>query len=157
MCFKYRWPPYDGDTLEWCTTSTDPEPPPPPDPGPPPTGYPDDYDGLAALLFAEGGGGSCWDAFPAVGPDFDAGIGPWGGWGMVFESSTIGDIFMEVFVVSWVPGAYTWRCNWEVFGGGSGHLDVLEAAGFSPDFFFGAGGIGDCPDANLTLITSVPP
>ena len=155
ICFWYKWSGFDDGWHYYCTTSADPQPPPPPGPGPPPPGYPDDYEDFSALLFPNGGTLSCWGTFPADGPEFDPSFGPWGGWGMVFESTTIGDITMIVYVLSWVPGAFTWRCEWEVFGGGSGVLDVVQAAGFSPAFPFGLGGIPDCPAANLTLSTLV--
>lgn len=154
MCWEYRWPDYDGPTLEWCTTSNDPEPPPDPDPGPPPPEYPGDFDSFGATLFPQAGTVSCWFTIPSVGPEFNGDVGPWGGWGMIFESATIGDIYMEVFLESWTLLGWTWRCNWEVVGGGSGTLTVEVAPDFAPNFFFGLGGIGDCPDANLALTCS---
>jgi len=153
MCWTYAVPPDYDTAFEWCTLSTDPEPPVPPDPGPPPPGWPDDYDGFTALLLRVGGGAHCWLGYPAMGPSYDAGLGPWGGFEMRFTGLGPGDMTMRVFPLSWVPGAVTWRCQWSVAGGGVGLLDVLTAGGFTPIFPFGLGGIGDCPETNLTLTT----
>lgn len=106
--------------------------------------------------FPNGGTPSCWDLLPSVGPDFDLTIGVWGGWAAVFESSVVGDLFVEVYPIAWGPGWVRWRMVFEVFGGQSGDRVLEEAAGFYPTFTFLPGELTDCPESWATLILAGP-
>ena len=157
MCWKYRWPPYDGPTLEWCTTSNGPEPPPPPGPGPAPPGFPGDYGDLVSMWGMPFAGSSCWDTGPVQDVPFEEIVGPWGGWECIVEGVGVGDMHLAVYPIAWTLTTVTWRYAWDVFGGSTGHVDVEQAPGFFPAAVLGVGEVTDCPGVQLWLQTFIPP
>lgn len=154
ICFWYKWSGFDDGWHYYCTTSEDPQPPPPPGPGPPPPGWPDDYDGILAQLIPLDGTITCWGGFPYTGEVWDADLGPWGGWGMLFDGFSVPDIFFAVYPISYAAGVIRWRVDWEVIGGGSGSAERDQVAPIGPSFDFGLGGLSDCPAARLSLVIS---
>lgn len=151
ICFKYAFPPDYSPSGEWCTTANDPQPPPPIGPGPAPPGWPDEYGDEVTMFVEPFAGPSCWQSEPVDDVALDASIGPWGGWGAVFEGGGVGDMYLEVYPIAWDVGVVTWRFRWEVFLGSFGQRDAEFAAGFLPAVLLEPGEVVDCPDAQLAM------
>lgn len=157
MCWKYTLPPNYDVEYEWCTSTEDPTPPPPPGPGPPPPGFPEEYGDEVSMWAEPFAGSSCWQTDPVVDVPFDLDVGLWGGWECIIEGFGVGDMHLQVYPIAWSPGVVTWRYEWEVFGGSTGHRDVDQAAGFFPGVLLNFGEITDCPGVRLQLTTFIPP
>jgi hypothetical protein len=158
ICFKYRWPPFDGPTLEWCTPSNDPSPPPPPGPGPAPPGWPEEYTYLTGLSVTQFSGFECCFAGIHYGADLDGSTGPWGGWVGVIEASGCPDLFWELYPSEWLGDVVTWVFRWDIVGGGSGEITTTADVGEYPYWNLEVGDPFFCPvfQGLLSVWTSPP-